>query len=425
VLRLLQWLVRREHLLRLLSPVFGRFQPFSAAHRRNPHDTWRSLREHAPAYRSRVFGTTLFTRYEDVLRILSDPRFSTDRSQVPAMRWVARLTRGEPEFAGLIERNLLTIDGADHRRLRGLVAKAFTPRRVERLRPRLVGIAEDLLDRASAGGRASGIELVRDFAHPFPVVAIAELLGVPAEDRDRFRRWGQALVQLLDPLQGRGGVRPLIEATAEIFAYFRPLLAERRAQPRDDLLTAMIQAEEGGDRLEELDLLALSALLLVAGHETTSNLIGNAVLLLLRFPQERKRLQDDPGLLPTAVEECLRFESPIQLTDRAVVEDCELRGVRLRRNQMAAAVLAAANRDPRAFAEAERFDVGRRDNRHLAFGHGSHFCLGASLARAEAEIALATLLRRFPDFRGDPEPPAWRRSMIVRGPEAVPLRLAP
>jgi cytochrome P450 len=421
MLGFLQWLLRRERLLRALAPVFGRFHPFLPEHRRDPYATWRALREAAPVYRSRIFGTFVCTRYDDVFHVLRDPCFSTDRSETPAMRMIDRLARGQPDFAGLIGRNLLTIDGADHRRLRGLVSKAFTPRRVARLRPRLEATVEDLLDRVAERGE---MEAVRDLANPLPVIAIAELLGVPTEDRDRFGSWSARLVQLLDPFQGRGGARPMVEATREIFDYFRPLLAERRTNPRDDLLSAMIAAEQDGERLDEIDLLALSSLLLVAGHETTSNLIGNAVLLLLRFPEERKRLQDDPSLLASAVEECLRYESPIQLTDRAVVEDCELAGQPLRRKQMVAVVLAAANRDPAHFPEPDRFDVGRLDNQHLAFGHGQHFCLGSQLARLEAEVALGALLRRFPDFSGEPEPPAWRRSMIIRGPESVPLKLA-
>ena len=420
MLRFLQWLVRQEGLLRALSPLFGAFHPFLPEHRRDPHATWRRLRETHPIYRSRVFQTFLCTRYDDVLHVLRDPRFSTDRSEVPAMRAVARLARRAPDLGGLIQRNLLTMDGADHRRLRGLVSKAFTPRRVERLRPRLEATVEELLDRVAETGE---MELVRDLAHPLPVIAIAELLGVPPADRERFRAWAAELVQLLDPFQGRGGVQPLIRATHELFDYFRPLLAARRAEPRDDLLSAMIAAEQDGEKLDEVDLLALSSLLLVAGHETTSNLIGNAVLLLLRFPGERKRLQDDLALLPSAVDECLRYESPIQLTDRAVREDCELSGQPLRGGQMVAVVLAAANRDPAHFPDAERFDVARRENHHLAFGQGNHFCLGSQLAKLEAEVALGALLRRFPDFSGEPEPPAWRRSMIVRGPEAVPLRL--
>jgi pimeloyl-[acyl-carrier protein] synthase len=421
MLRFLQWLTRQESLLRALRPAFGRFNPFLAEHRRDPQTTWRPVRAGGRIYRSRAFGTFLCTGYDDSLRILRDPQFSTDRSQVPAMRFVARMARGEPEFSGLLERNLLTIDGADHRRLRGLVSKAFTPRRVAQLRPRLEQTVDQLLDRVSKRGE---MEVVADLAHPLPVIAIAELLGVPSEDRDRFRAWSTELVQLLDPFQGRGGAEPMIQATRDIFGYFRPLLAERRASPRDDLLSAMIAAEHDGEILDELDLLALSSLLLVAGHETTSNLIGNAVHLLLRFPDERKRLQDDLSLLPSAVDECLRYESPIQFTDRAVTEDCELAGQPLRKNQMVAAVLAAANRDPLHFPDPERFDVGRPDNHHLAFGQGGHFCLGSQLAKLEAEVALGALLRRFPDFSGDPDPPAWRRSMIIRGPEALPVRLA-
>ena len=420
MLRLLQWLTRQEWLLRALRPLFGRFDPFLPEHRRDPQTTWRALRASGPIYRSPVFGTFLCTRYDDVLRVLRDPCFSTDRSGVPAMRLIGRLVRREPDFAGMLERNLLTMDGEDHRRLRALVSKAFTPRRVERLRGRLEQYVDELMERAAESGE---MELVRDLAHPLPVIAIAELIGIPAEDRDRFHAWSSQLVQLLDPFQGRGGAKPMIRATHEIFGYFRPLLAERRARPRDDLLSAMIAAEQDGARMGEIDLLALSSLLLVAGHETTTNLIGNAVLLLLRFPEERKRLQDDLGLLPSAVDECLRYESPIQLTDRAVVAECELAGRRLRPNQMVAAVLAAANRDPAQFPDPERFDVARRDNHHLAFGSGNHFCLGSQLARLEAEVALGALLRRFPDFSGDPEPRAWRRSMIIRGPEAVPLRL--
>ena len=421
MLRTIQWLTRQERLLRALHPVFGAFDPFLPEHRRDPHATWRSLRASDPVYRSRVFGAWICTRYDDVLHVLRDRSFTTDRSASPAMRFVTRMARRDPSFSALIERNLLTIDGDDHRRLRGLVSKAFTPRRIERLRPKLQAVVDDLLDRAAERGE---MEVVRDLAHPLPVIAIAELLGVPAADRERFRAWSTELVQLLDPFQGRGGARPMMQAAHEIFAYFRPLLAERRVHPRDDLLSAMLAAEQDGERLDELDLLSLSSLLLVAGHETTSNLIGNAVISLLRFPDERKRLRDDPGLLGSAVDEFLRFESPIQLTDRCVVEDCEIGGKPIRRGQMVAVVLQAANRDPARFADPDRLDLGRTDNHHLAFGQGNHFCLGSQLAKLETELAIGSLVRRFPDFAGDPEPPAWRRSMIVRGPESLALRLA-
>jgi cytochrome P450 len=206
MLRFLQWLLRREGLLRALRPAFGRFNPFLPEHRRDPHTTWRALRESDPVYRSRAFGAWICTRYDDVLHVLRDPNFTTDRSANPAMKLVMRMARGDPDFAGLIGRNLLTIDGADHRRLRGLVSQAFTPRRVARLRPQLETTVEALLDRVEERGE---MEVVRDLAHPLPVIAIADLLGVPSADRDRFRAWAGELVQLLDPFQGRGGVGPV------------------------------------------------------------------------------------------------------------------------------------------------------------------------------------------------------------------------
>jgi len=421
MLRFLQWLTRQDRLLRWLNPLFGRFNPFLPSHREDPHATWRALREEAPVYRSPVFRTVILTRYDDVLAVLRDANFTTDRRSVPLMETATRAVRDDPEMTAMIGRSLLTIDGPDHTRLRKLVSKAFTPRRIEALRPRLQHCVDELLDDCAAQGE---MELVRDLAHPLPVIAIAELLGVPTSDRDRFAGWSKDLVQLLDPFQAQGGIAPVRRATHEIFAYFDGMLAARRSEPRDDLLTAMIAAEEDGERLDRLDLLTLAALLLVAGHETTSNLIGNAVLALLRHPEERKRLQDDPALITTAVDEFLRFDGPIQLTDRAVREDCEIGGHRIRKNQLVGLVLAAANRDPARFPDPDRLDLGRRDNPHLAFGHGNHFCLGSQLAKLEAELAIGSLVRRFPDFTGPPDPTGWRRSMIIRGPEAVPLRLA-
>jgi len=421
VLKLLQWLLARDGFLRFIAPVFGRFNPLSEQHRRDPHATWRALREEAPVYRSRAFQCFVTTRYDDVLHVLRDKNFTTDRSNVPLMKLVARLNRRYPDFAGMMERNLLTMDGVDHRRMRGLVSKAFTPRRVEALRPRIQSIVDDLLDRAAESGE---IDLIEEFAHPLPVVAIAELLGVPAEDRAIFKAWSSQLVQLLDPLQGSGGGAPIRRATRELFAYFRPLLAARRADPQDDLISAMISAEENGEQLDELDLLALCGLILTAGHETTTNQIGNAVLALLRNPDERKRLVDDPALIGTAVDEFLRYEGVIQFTDRAVLEDCEIGGIAIRKGQMVVAGLAAANRDPERFPDPDRLDLGRTDNHHLSFGQGNHFCLGANLAKLEIELAMGSLVRRFPEFSGPSDPPEWRRSMIIRGPASLPVRLA-
>ncbi|MEO2169830.1 MAG: cytochrome P450, partial [bacterium] len=302
--------------MRTVSPLLGPLNPFVAEYRDDPHAIWRRLRGETPTFYSRLFGAWIVTRYDDVLEALQHPAVSADRSGTAIFRLVRWFNRNEPEFLGFFERNLLMLEGADHRRLRGPVSKAFTPRRVAALRPRLETLAEDLLDKAAA---KSEIDLVHDFAYPFPVIAIAEMLGVPATDRKQFHRWGADLVQFLDPLQGHDGAEPMRRATRELYAYFRPLLQARRVEPTDDLMSAMIAAEDKGARLDESDLLALCVLLLVAGHETTANLIGNSVVALLRNPAERDRLTREPELLPIAINEFLRYDSPIVLTDRAVI----------------------------------------------------------------------------------------------------------
>jgi len=421
MLRLLQRLVASDRAMRVVGALAGPYDLWSPAARRDPYPAWERIRAAAPLVRLRLLGAWVATRHADVERVLREPAFTTDRDDLPLMRWFRRAARGAPAFRNLVDHNLLMIDGARHARLRGLVSRAFTPRRVEKLAPRVEAIAEALLDRAAAAG---DFDLVRDFAQPLPVRVIGELLGVPPEDREALTVWSHDVVELLDPLSGSEGLdRPKRGAEA-LAVFFRGLLAERRRAPRDDLVSAMLAAEADGDRLEEGELLALCALLLVAGHETTTNLVANAVLLLLRHPDERKRLQDDLALLPSAVEETLRFEPPIQLTDRAVAEPCTLGGVELRPGTLVVAGIAAAGRDPERHPEPQRFDVSRGDAHHLAFGLGNHVCLGASLARLEARTALGALLRRFPDFTGPPDPPGWKRSIVLRGPTALPLRLA-
>jgi len=420
MLRMLQRLVASDRAMRAVGLVAGPFHPWHPDVRRDPYPTWRRLRETAPLVRVRLLGAWATGRYALAERILRDPAFSTDRNGVPMVDRMRRATRDAPELQSLFDENLLMIDGPRHARQRGLVGKAFTPRRVERLRGRIEAIVDELLDRVAGAGR---MEVMRDLARPLPGIVIGELLGTPAADREVLLRWSEELVELLDPLSGREGIAPPRRATAAASAYFRRLLAERRAAPRDDLLSAMLAADEAGESLSESELISLCTLVLAAGHETTVNLIGSAVLLLLRHPDQRRRLQDDPSLLPSAVEECLRFEPPVQITDRAVVAPCELGGVALRPGEIVAVVIAAANRDPERFPDPERFDVARCGERHLSFGLGSHFCLGASLARIETELALGGLLRRFPDFAGGAEPAGWRRSAILRGPTAVPIAL--
>jgi hypothetical protein len=420
MLRLLQWLVSLQWPLRLLGFLFGGFDPWLEENRRDPVPAYRRLRETEPIRRNRLQGTWVLSRYDDVAAVLRDPRFTTDRTSLLPFRLMRRSSRHHPDFVSLLDRNLLMLDGEEHRRVRGLVSKAFTPRRIEALRPRIEAIVEGLLDAVAAKGE---LELVHDLAHPLPVVVIAELLGVPLEDRERFRGWSNDVVEILDLMSGRDGLRPAWRGAEGLAGYFRGLLAERRRAPKDALLSAMLAAEEDGVALGEADLLALCALLLAAGHETTTNLIGNAVLALLRHPGERKRLQDDLGLMPSAVEEFLRFDSPVQVTDRVISEDLDFRGHRFRRGQLAVCLIGAANHDPARFPEPDRLDLGRGDRGHLAFGLGPHVCLGAPLARLEAEVALSGLLRRFPSFTGPLEPPGRRASVVLRGPTSLPLTL--
>jgi pimeloyl-[acyl-carrier protein] synthase len=422
MLKQIQWLLSKEGFTRRLGPVVGPFNPWLAEHRQDPYPTWRRLRAESPVCYSRGLGAWILTRYDDCNAVLRDPNFTTDRNQTGLVRALRFIGRKNLDFIALLDGNLLMLDGAEHRRLRGLVSKAFTPRRISGLRPQIEALVDELLDEAAEEGE---VDFVSRIAHRVPVAVIAELLGVPQEDREDFLRWSSGIVQMLDPLQGSGGAAPMMDALRELNAYFRPLLAARRKSPRDDLLSAMIAAEEDGSKLAEADLLALSSLLLVAGHETTSNLLGNAVVALLENPGERKRLTDDLALLPSAIDEFLRFDSPIQLTDRAVIADCEVGGQSIKAGQLVGLVLAAANRDPAKFENPDALDVGRGDNHHLAFGLGNHFCLGSQLARLEAEVVLGALLRRFPDFEGPRSPVERHRSLLLRGPVSLPLRLVP
>ena len=406
--------------MRLLDPFFGRWNPFHPDRLRDPYPGYRALQESAPVYRNPLLRVWILSRYTDVAAVLEDRSFSVRRLESAAVRRLGAFQKLRPDFREMLERNLLMLDPPDHTRLRGLVAKAFTPRVVERLRPGIQVLVDGLLDEAERRGE---IDLMRDFAYPLPATVIAEMLGVPAADAPRFMRWSNDLAALLDPFNAPGGLEAAQAAFTELSGYFRAVLAERRREPREDLISALATVEERGEALSEAELVSLCGLILGAGYETTANLIGNAAVALLRHPGERKRLVDDPGLIASAVEEFLRYESPVQATDRVATRDFEIRGTRIRRGELVVLFLAAANRDPERFPDPDRLDLGRPDNAHLAFSHGPHFCLGAQLARAEAQIAIGTLVRRFPGFEGPPGPLAWRPSFSLRGPAALPLRL--
>lgn len=420
MLRLIQSLIRLEWPVRLLNPVIGKFNPFLPEFRLDPYPFYRTLQSSHPVYFSPALRGWILSRYSDVVGVLQDSRFSVNRQESNLFRRLQPFASLRPDFAEAITRSLLMVDPPDHTRLRRLVNKAFTPRMVENLRPRIQAIVDDLLDRAA---ERREMDLIRDLAYPLPVIVISEMLGIESKDHAKLKEWSDALAALVDPMQGENGMMPAQNAYVELSAYLRGVFEERRRAPRSDLISALVAVDEQGDTLTDAELLSLSALILGAGHETTTNLLGNAVVALLRNPGERRRLQDDPSLIVSAVEEFLRYDSPVQLTDRMATQDCEIAGQKVRKGVLVGLVLAAANRDPERFAEPDRLDVGREDNYHVAFGQGFHFCLGASLARTEAQIAISTLLRRFPDFDGEKDPKDWKRSMVLRGPTSLHLSL--
>jgi cytochrome P450 len=398
----------------------------SPAFKADPHPFYARLRAEAPVWRTTLRDRRtawLVTRYEDVARVLKDDKFAKDKlnaldpEQRAKMPWV-------PGFLKPLERNMLDLDDPDHVRLRALVSKAFTPRLIERLRGRIEALCEELLDAMKRQReRKGGTDLVASYALPLPATVIAELLGVPAEDHARFHRWSNRLVSVSS---GRDMLRAL-PAALSFVRYLRKLVEQRRADPQDDLITALIQAEEAGDKLSEDELLAMAFLLLVAGHETTVNLIASGTLALLEHPEQAEMLKRDPSLAKPAVEELLRYTSPVEMaTERYAREDTEIRGRTIPRGELVLAVLGSANRDERHFEDPDVLDLARDPNRHLAFGRGGvHHCLGAPLARMEGQIALNALLRRFPDARlaVTPETLRWRRGLFLRGLERLPLVL--
>jgi cytochrome P450 len=398
----------------------------SPAFKANPYPFYAGLRAGAPVWSATLRDRRtawLVTRYEDVAGVLKDDTFAKDKLNAMDPEQRAK-TPWVPGFLKPLERNMLDLDDPDHARLRALVSKAFTPRIIERLRGRIEALCEELLDAMERERkRESGTDLVAGYALPLPATVIAELLGVPAEDHARFHRWSNRLVSV----SSRRDMLRALPAALSFVRYLRNLVERRRAGPEDDLITALIRAEEAGDKLSEDELLAMAFLLLVAGHETTVNLIASGTLALLEHPEQTERLRREPSLVKPAVEELLRYTSPVELaTERYARQDTEIGGRRIPRGGLVLAVLGSANRDERHFEDPDVLDLARDPNRHLAFGRGGvHHCLGAPLARMEGHIALSALLRRFPGARlaMAPESLHWRRGLFLRGLEKLPLVL--
>ena len=313
---------------------------------------------------------------------------------------------------------MLLMDPPDHTRLRSLVNRAFTRRAVNALEPHVRRVMETLLDGV---GDPAGFDLMEAVANPLPVIVIAEMLGVPPEDRAQFRQWSNRRARLLEPTLGAREREAGRAAGEALHAYFLSIIEARGAEPRDDIISALVHAEEAGDSLSEREMVNMLRLLLVAGNETTTNLIGNGMLALLRHPEQLQALRDDPDRIPAAVEELLRFDSPVQADFRGALEDCDVNGFPVRRGDHVVALIGAANHDPAVFDHPERLDFDRSEGSHISFGRGIHHCLGAPLARLEGRIALEMLLERYSSMRLLRERPAFRNSIVLRGLRSLPI----
>ena len=390
------------------------WNPLSAAMAQDPYPVYAALRARPAAHRSRLINAWLFARHADADAILRDHRnFSSDPRQGTLTR------RQQAMLPPADEYTLLFLDPPDHDRLRALVNRAFTSRAVNALEARIRAIAAALLDAIDDPG---GFDLMTAFARPLPVIVIAEMLGVPAGDRDRFGLWSAQRARLLEPTVSRRERAIAQGAQQEFDAYFRAIIAMRRNEPRDDIISALALAEDGGERLSEREMLNILRLLLIAGNETTTNLIGNGMLALLRNPDQLARLRGDPDLMPGAIEELLRFDSPAQTTFRRVRFDCAVNGFEVRARDNVAVLVGAANRDPDVFAEPDRLDVGRAHCPHLSLGRGIHYCLGAPLARLEGRIAFEMLLERFARIDLLGPRPRFRSGIVSRGLESLTVQ---
>lgn len=397
------------------------FNPLDPNFRINPYPFYERLRNEDPVHLT-PFGALVLTRHGDCEAILKDPRSSSDfRKSSDFERLIAENPDIEQNSGFFAQtRPFLFLDPPDHTRLRGLVNKAFTPRNVEALRGRIQEIVNGLLEAAEKKGE---IEVVEEFAYLVPVQVICEMMGVPVKDHPLFKDWSKELARALDPeeLLPPEVVSARQHAVESFAEYFGGLVADHRAHPTDDLLSALIAAEDAGDKLSQEELLATCILLLVAGHETTVNLIGNGTLALLRNPDQLERLRQDPSLIRSAVEEFLRFDPPVQFTARVALEDMTIGDVSLAKGQQTILLLGGANRDPEVFTNPGELDIGRAENRHLSFSHGIHYCVGAPLARLEAEVALGTMVQRFADMRLLDETPGYKENIVLRGLAALPV----
>ena len=404
-----------------------RLNPFSPEIIADPYPVYRHYRETDPVHwgmaaKPQLPGAWYLFHHQDVMQVLEDRRFGREGQKVHPDIETSPVPKAYKGFSSMVSNWMVFRDPPTHTRLRLLVNKAFSPKTLETLRPAIVEIADSLLDRV---GDRSEMDLVDDFAFPLPVMVIATLLGVDPEDRLMFREWALALQHA-----SASRLTPSVEvyqqaeaATQAFIEYFKDAIAKRRAQPREDLITALAKARYEGDKLNDEEILATCIHLLTAGHETTINLITKGTLALLRNPAQMQLLRSHPDLMPAAVEELIRYDGPVQMLSRWAYEDIEIGGKLIRRGDSLGLMLGSANRDPRRFERADELDLQRQDNGHCGFGGGIHFCLGAELARAEAQISLNILINRLPKLHLVDRAIKWADNIVFHGPEHLPVGL--
>ena len=392
------------------------FDPLDPGFIADPYPFYRRLREEAPVFRTEQ-GFWLLSRHDDVAASLRDKRFGKDFAGTMRRRY-GEDVMGEPAMANL-SHMMLVVDPPDHTRLRGLVTKAFTARRIADMRPRIRRLVDQQLDRVADKG---AMDVILDLAHRLPVIVICDMLGIPEDHRGAFLVGSNVGGRILDPVpMTREELDHANLSTQMGSAYFDQLCDLRRRDPQDDLTTELVRAEESGDRLTAEELRSNIGLLFGAGHETTTNLIGNGLLALHRQRDQWERLKADPGLIPNAIEELLRFDSSVQMTGRATMTDVEIGGVTLPAGESVVQLLGAANRDPAQYPDPDKLDVGRENIRPMSFGGGIHHCLGAQLARLEGELVFTALIERFPNLElPEKDKPDWRRSFTLRGLSKLP-----
>ncbi len=382
----------------------------------DPYPLYRRLREADPVLWDPILHAWVVTSYAGVIEVLH--KFSADRTPTPAQLRAMGVGALEP-VAQMMVRQMLFLDAPKHTRLRGLCSSAFMSRHVDLLRPHIQDIADSLIDEVCARGH---MDVIADFANPLPAIVTAELMGVPAADHGQLKQWSADFAEMLGNFQHNADrAARMVRTVADMTSYFRSAVRQQSKNPRNGLIRLLMDAVVDGARLDEDEVIANVIITMVGGQETTTNLIGNGLLTLLRHPRDLAWMRDDPTILESAVEELLRFESPSQHTARLAPEDTVLGGKTIRKRQAVMAVMAAANRDPARFPDPDRLDLARPNNRHLAFGWAAHFCFGAPLARIEGQIAFSTLLRRLPGLQLTQAPLVWRENLGLRGLTALPV----